>query len=72
MDNLHCDERQRLTDEWSQAVAVFSAAVDELHNSMGRVPLADYKPLHAATEQARQLTKLARVALDLHRQAHGC
>ena len=72
MDPLFCRERDRLLTEWSAAMGVYSAAVTELHASMGRVPRSRYESLKEAADTAQRAGDQTRAAYDAHRQEHGC
>jgi hypothetical protein len=64
-----CPRRDRLTDEWHEAVRKFSTSVIRLHAAIGNQTFADE---HRSTEQARLHVENAYTMLELHRSEHGC
>jgi hypothetical protein len=72
MEDLCCDERERLLNGWSNAVEAYSVAVKDLSRSAVKLPLREYATLKAATEDARWISEIARLALETHKRDHGC
>jgi len=67
-----CEERRRLRSVYSQTVTRHSRAVEEVIQLRGKVAMEEYQRLRACADQARQARSTARLALDHHREEHGC
>ena len=70
--NPLCAEKLRLRALYGQAVDLHGKAVDEVLRARGRTSIHDYEGFRAAADQARNIRNAARVALDQHKQEHGC
>jgi hypothetical protein len=68
-----CKIRAILSAAWSAATRDFSDATNVLTGEqIGTIPNPAYQALRAKAEQARLASENTRIALNLHRQEHGC
>jgi hypothetical protein len=67
-----CEEQDRLLTLYRAKVSAYSAVVNDLTLTRGKVILQEYIRLAAVTEKARAASEAARRALDQHTQEHGC
>jgi hypothetical protein len=68
-----CKTRATLSAAWSAATRDFSDATNVLTgDQIGTMSTPAYQALRAKAEQARLISENARIALNLHRQEHGC
>lgn len=72
VDDMACEEKQRLGGEYEAATKKFSDAVTELQRKMGTSPKDDYDRLSRAADEARVKSEQARLALEQHIAAHRC
>ena len=70
--SARCNAQQQLTEISDQAAAEFSAAVTALVRSVGTTPKLEYDSRRAEGERTRLKADNARLALEMHRQEHGC
>jgi hypothetical protein len=67
---LACDVKVQLIHAWSRSAETFSESVRAL--SASKMPSAEYAALKSKAEQARAASEGARLALQAHREKHGC
>ena len=67
-----CDHKMQLAHNYSIYADQHARAVKALRQRMGIVPERDYSDLLRATEDARELSEKARLALEKHTAEHGC
>jgi hypothetical protein len=67
-----CKEQHRLLNLYRAKVSAYSAAVNDLTLTRGKIMLQEYNRLAAVTEKARTDSEAAQRALDRHRREHGC
>ena len=67
-----CAERLKLLDVWNQATARFSNKVSALHNLGSQAVDGEFQKLMTEVESIRLDGETARIALQRHRQEHGC
>jgi hypothetical protein len=67
-----CKEKQRLRGLYREADVRYSAAVNALIVSRGKTSAAEYSRLRGLVDEARNTRNAARLALDQHKQEHGC
>src|SRR5260370_37491942 len=67
-----CEEKQRLSVVYSEAVQVNSVAVNELLHARGKASKQEYDRLRAVRDEARHRLNSARSALEQHKQEHSC
>jgi hypothetical protein len=69
---MTCDEKIRLTTEYSSHTLAFSQAVTELHQKVGSHTKEEFTQLQRVADELRVKCELARLALERHTAAHGC
>jgi len=69
---MSCDVRVRLTSEYEEATALFSAAVTELRRKIGISTREDYGQLGRMANDVRVKSEQARLALEQHIAEHRC
>jgi len=69
---MHCDDKRRLLDAYKSAVERYSATVADLDIVRGKVTKVEYMAIFEASERARHISELARLALEEHSVEHGC
>ena len=69
---MACEEQHRLLDLYTAKVSAYSAAVNDLALTRGKIMLQEYNRLAAVTEKARAASEAARRVLDRHTEEHGC
>jgi len=67
-----CEEKRRLLEAYQQVTARYSAAVTELHRSMGAVLKAGYDSLYRTTETLHAEVTRAQGELNSHVTEHRC
>jgi hypothetical protein len=67
-----CEERQRLRILYEVAAKSYSTAINEVLASRGKTPKQEHDRVRAFMEEARSASKAAQLALQAHRQEHGC
>ena len=69
---MTCEEKIRLTTEYSRRTLAFSNAVAELHQSVGTHTKEEFARLQRVTDEMRVKCDQARLALEQHTAAHSC
>lgn len=64
---MRCEEQNRLLNLYKAKVSAYSATVDDLTLTRGKISVEEYGRLLAAMERTRTVSKKARLALDQHR-----
>ena len=67
-----CNERHRLAEEFATAIRVYSDAVVNLTQQVGRISEKDYFRIRDAVEDARRRPEEARIAFERFTAEHGC
>ena len=67
-----CDEKRRLLTAYESITQKYSAAVTELHQSMGTLSKPDYDALYRKTESLRHDVADAQSDLQKHVITHCC
>jgi hypothetical protein len=67
-----CEEQARLLTVYRAKVAAYSASVNDLTLTRGKILKEDYDRLADVAEKARTASEVARLALGRHTQSHGC
>jgi hypothetical protein len=67
-----CEQKQKLITAYSDSIAGYAAAVNDLHITRRKSLKKDYERLRLLAEDARETVEGARLALDWHTQEHGC
>ncbi len=68
---MRCEEKLRLQSELETAVQHYSATVSDLSVSRGKTSVDEYKLLMTISEQARAVSKKARLNFERHLSEHG-
>jgi hypothetical protein len=69
---MPCNERDRLLEDYSDAVLHAASAADALAQAAGTSPLVDYTPLVKAQETAKAAASKMRLAYEQHLAEHKC
>jgi hypothetical protein len=70
---MYCEIQAALVDEWCDATLRFSAAIKAMTGSqIAAMSPANFAVLRGKAEPARLASENARMALELHREEHGC
>ena len=69
---MRCEEQNRLLKLYRAAVSEYSATVNDLAVTRGKITLQEYNRLLAVSEKARTGSEEGRLALEGHTQEHGC
>jgi hypothetical protein len=67
-----CEEKRKLMAAYQHVTEKYSAAVTELHRSMGTVSKREYDALYRATETLHAEVTRAQGQLNSHVVEHGC
>ena len=67
-----CNEKSRLAGAYTLAARLYSAAVTNLGQNMGRMSKDEYDGLRTAVAETLQRSEDMRVVLEQHLEAHGC
>jgi hypothetical protein len=66
---VSCPERERLWEEYNEALALFTACAEELEKPF---TATTFSTLLISVRAAKDRCKLAREAWETHLRAHGC
>ena len=69
---MDCPEKQHLRKIYNLEAERFTAAVEDVNVSRGKTSKEAYDRLRAVVDDARNARNAARLALEQHRQTHGC
>jgi len=70
---LSCNTKTALIQAWSLASKAFSEEVQSLaENRVCKMTGGEYASLRSRAEDARRASQKARLALEMHRDKHGC
>jgi hypothetical protein len=67
-----CPERSRLIVAFSDAMTTYSIAVNRMAELAGLKPLPNRYLLRSEMKKTRLIAQAARLALEAHREQHGC
>ena len=67
-----CEEKRRLLEAYQEVTESYSAAVNELHRSIGTSSKAEYDALYRTTETLHAEVTRAQGELNSHVVAHQC
>jgi hypothetical protein len=59
-----CEQKQRLIDLYSVAVAHYSTAISDINITRGKTSKTEYERLRSKAENLREIAESARLALD--------
>lgn len=68
---MTCEEKVRLTTQYSSKTLAFSHAVAELHQKVGHTK-EEFTHQQRVADDLRVKCEEARLALEKHTAAHGC
>ena len=69
---MACPERERLEGRYADVTRIYSEAVQELRNRMGKVTAEELIRMDRHKERARFESETARLDLERHLTKHGC
>jgi len=69
---MSCEEKIRLTTEYSSNTLAFSRAVAELYQKVSSHTKEDFTRLQRVSNDLRVKCEMARLALEQHTATHGC
>jgi hypothetical protein len=69
---VRCNEKHQLIELFKAGVAHYSATVNDLNLTRGKISENEYDRLMSLVEEARVTSETARLTLDRHIQKHGC
>ena len=69
---MSCEEKIRLTTEYSGSTLAFSRAVAELYQKVSTHTKEDFTRLQRVSNDLRVKCEMARLALEQHTATHGC
>jgi hypothetical protein len=72
LQGMACEEKIRLTTQYSSNTLAFSHAVTELHQKAGTHTKEEFTQLQRVADELRLKCEMARLALERHAAAHGC
>ena len=67
-----CKEKQRLRTLCAEAVRRHRRAITEILEVRGKISNEEYERFRELADQARNARSAARLALQQHKQEHGC
>ena len=67
-----CEEKRRLRLVCKEAAERYAEAVDEANRLRGKTSEEKYERLRAVVNEVRSAHNAARLALQQHKQEHGC
>jgi len=67
-----CEEKRRLRLVCKEAAERYAEAVDEANHLRGKTSKEQSDRLRAVVNEARNAHNAARLALEQHKQEHGC
>jgi L-aminopeptidase/D-esterase-like protein len=67
-----CEEKERLRVLYNAAAECYAAAVNEVSLSRGKTTQEEYNHSRALLDEARNVRDSARLALEQHKEEHGC
>jgi hypothetical protein len=67
-----CQRKASLMREWQEAATIYSKAIGNLTEKMGKFSEVEYERMKRKAEIARKLARQLRAELDVHISAHGC
>jgi hypothetical protein len=70
--SVPCKEKERLAQEYEAAAAKFAVAVSQLQRQIGTSTRAQYERLQRVSDEAREKSEQARLALEQHMATHDC
>jgi hypothetical protein len=69
---MACPKRERLQERYAEAIRLYSEAVQNLRENMGKLPAEAYIQLDRRKEWARLDSETARLDQERHVADHGC
>jgi len=69
---MSCEEQGRLLDLYREAVSHYSATVNDMHLTRGKITKEEYDRLLRTTNKARADSETAYFSLERHVDKHGC
>jgi hypothetical protein len=66
------EEKRRLLDLYTSAMARYSAAVNDMTVTHGKTSQPEYNRLFSLSEKAWTATEASRLDLERHARKHGC
>lgn len=67
-----CEEKRRLRLACKEAAERYAEAVDKANQLRGKTPKEESDRLRAVVNETRNVHNVARLALQQHKQDHGC
>jgi len=68
----HCEEKERLVDEYGTAVNEYGRTVKMLRHTLGVLAKTDYDQIRHFIGKARVRCEAVHLALEQHIDEHGC
>jgi hypothetical protein len=69
---MTCEEKERLRALYNSAAECCATAVNQVNLSRGKTTQAEYNRARALVDEARSARDAAHLALEQHKQEHGC
>jgi hypothetical protein len=70
--HVPCEEKRRLLDLYTSAMARYSATVNDMTVTHGKTSQPKYNRLFSLSEKAWTATEASRLDLERHTKKHGC
>jgi len=69
---IPCEEKDRLRALYNAAAECYATAVNQVNLSRGKTTQGEYNRVRALADEARSARDAAHLALEQHKQEHGC
>jgi len=69
---MPCKQQTLLLNVYRAKVTAYSASVNDLSVTRGKIQIQEYERLLVVSDKARIASEAARLALDRHSKEHGC
>lgn len=69
---MRCEEKHKLIEAYKSSVVNYATAVNDLNLTRGKTSKAEYDRLLVSSETTREISEIARLALDRHTREHDC
>jgi len=69
---MPCEEKERLRALYNAAAECYATAVNQVNLSRGNSTQVEYNRARALVDEARSTRDASHLALEQHKQEHGC